>query len=207
MTRGRYKKENYVSGMPLSWWRGHLVGILAARFRKIFKSPALDLGCGHGAASVIMAESGRRVVGVDINSKAIQVAESNANESNMPYRPSFVVATALAMPFKDDSFGGACAFEVLEHIWPDDQPVVHRELRRVLKDRAQLVATVPMRCGSYNKTHVMFFEPKMLRSMCAALHWRVRFCGPMYVPRTHGGGEHIGLVAQRSCDFPKRVYN
>ena len=153
----------------------------------------------------MLAEAGHAVVGVDINAAAIEAARRNATGLQTCQEPLFVVASALAMPFKDGSFGGAYAFEVLEHIWPVDQFAVHKGLQRLLRQSGCLVATVPMERGCYNETHVMFFTPELLRSMCVLYHWRVRFCSLVSVPETHGGGQQIALMAQPSCYFRKRV--
>lgn len=196
MKHGCYEKENYVSGMPMGWWMGHLVGRLVARTKLLAHAPVIDLGCGCGAAVAMLSESGLFSIGVDINLSAIAVARHNAARHD---KAAFVVASATNLPFKNDSFNSGYAFEMLEHIWPNDQVAVHNELQRVLKASAQFVATVPLGMNCYNHTHVSFFSRESMLAQWEDFRWRVRFCGMVDIPTSHGGGSQIGMIARPPC--------
>ncbi|MBL8375939.1 class I SAM-dependent methyltransferase [Accumulibacter sp.] len=56
---------------------------------------ALDVGCHHGAAAVYLASLGLRVLGVDINPRAIEAARQHRPDAASRYRPEFIVADFL----------------------------------------------------------------------------------------------------------------
>ncbi len=89
----------------------------------------LDVGCGSGWASRLMAENARsgRVVGIDISDEMVRVAqESSASFSNV----EFQVATAEKLPFADGEFTHAFSMESLYYY--EDILNALKEIRRVL---------------------------------------------------------------------------
>jgi ubiquinone/menaquinone biosynthesis C-methylase UbiE len=67
----------------------------------------LDLGCGFGAYSSVLAVEGRRCVGCDINLDYLRTASS----VGLP-----VVNVDSVLPFNDRSFDSVMIFEVIEHV-------------------------------------------------------------------------------------------
>ncbi len=94
----------------------------------------LEAGCGLGFF-------GRQVqkefwyVGLDISPDALIYAR-DINGMNIP-----VSGEAGSLPFKDRSFNGVVAFDVVEHLVNPD--LFFHEARRVLKPRGLLVLTTP----------------------------------------------------------------
>ncbi|QHE86981.1 bifunctional 2-polyprenyl-6-hydroxyphenol methylase/3-demethylubiquinol 3-O-methyltransferase UbiG [Hydrogenophaga sp. BPS33] len=83
----------------------------------------LDVGCGGGILSDSMARKGARVVGIDLASKALRVAQLHALEANTPdvrYEEISAEAMALAQP---GAFDVVTCMEMLEHV-PDPASVV-----------------------------------------------------------------------------------
>lgn len=191
----RYAKENYVNEMPLSWWEGHIIGQIIRQTSPRMQSPVLDLGCGMGAATVLSARK-HTTVGLDISVPALSRAQRVIAESGLAGHIGLVQASADALPFKDGAFGGAYAFDMLEHIYYSDQVKVLTELQRVLKPQAQLVGTTPLGRASYQSAHVTFFWPRLLEWDLERCGWCVRFCGLLPMPEGYGNGSIIGLVAQ-----------
>lgn len=74
----------------------------------------LDVGCGEGVLSVLMAGKGAFVTGVDLSAQNIRAAERLACELKVPSR--FVIGDAEALPFKNNSFGIVVSSHVLEHL-------------------------------------------------------------------------------------------
>ena len=83
----------------------------------------LDVGCGGGILSDSMARRGAEVLGIDLASKALRVAELHALEAQTPrvsYREVSVEALAAEEPA---SFDAVTCMEMLEHV-PDPASVV-----------------------------------------------------------------------------------
>jgi len=83
----------------------------------------LDVGCGGGILSDSMARQGAHVMGIDLSSKALRVAQLHALEANTPsvsYREISAEALALEQPA---GFDVVTCMEMLEHV-PDPASVV-----------------------------------------------------------------------------------
>jgi 2-polyprenyl-6-hydroxyphenyl methylase / 3-demethylubiquinone-9 3-methyltransferase len=83
----------------------------------------LDVGCGGGILADAMARKGAHVLGVDLASKSLKVAQLHALEAQTPnvsYREISAEELALEQP---DSFDIVTCMEMLEHV-PDPQSIV-----------------------------------------------------------------------------------
>lgn len=83
----------------------------------------LDVGCGGGILADSMARRGAQVLGIDLASKALRVAQLHAVEAGTPsveYREVAVEALAEEMPAQFDT---VTCMEMLEHV-PDPFSVV-----------------------------------------------------------------------------------
>ncbi len=83
----------------------------------------LDVGCGGGILADAMARKGAHVVGIDLATKALKVAQLHALEagtSGVEYREISAEALAAEQP---GSFDGVTCMEMLEHV-PDPASVV-----------------------------------------------------------------------------------
>jgi len=83
----------------------------------------VDIGCGGGILSDSMARRGAKVLGIDLATKALKVAELHAMEAETPnieYREVAAEALAAEMPAQFDVV--AC-MEMLEHV-PEPASVV-----------------------------------------------------------------------------------
>ena len=85
----------------------------------------LDVGCGDGQISRLLAAAGAAVVGVDPTWNQIRVAGERGGG------PSFVRCGAAELPFTDESFDAAVACLVFEHI--DDVHGAIDEIARVVR--------------------------------------------------------------------------
>jgi 2-polyprenyl-6-hydroxyphenyl methylase/3-demethylubiquinone-9 3-methyltransferase len=84
---------------------------------------ALDVGCGGGILSDSMARRGAQVLGIDLASKPLKVAELHALEAgtaNVVYREIAAETLAEEAP---DSFDVVTCMEMLEHV-PDPASIV-----------------------------------------------------------------------------------
>lgn len=98
----------------------------------------LDVACGEGYGSSMVARIAGKVVGVDISADAVRHArERYRDQANL----EFVEASCDKMPFPDASFDLAISFETIEHI--ETQPEFIAELTRVLRPDGVLILSSP----------------------------------------------------------------
>jgi SAM-dependent methyltransferase len=88
---------------------------------------ALDLGCGHGMAAVVLARRGAQVAALDLSGGYLAEARRRAQANGVAV--TFVQADGQRLPFADGSFDRVWGNAVLHHLEPR---AAGRELRRVL---------------------------------------------------------------------------
>ena len=101
----------------------------------------LDVGCGSGWASRLMAAKARngRVVGIDISDEMVTLSADTSKEfPNVEFR----VASAEALPFADGEFTHAFSMESLYYY--ADMPTALKEIRRVLAPGGMFVTVVDL---------------------------------------------------------------
>src|SRR5688572_14923777 len=72
-----------------------------------------DIGCGAGTQSMLWAELGHKVHGLDINQPLLDVAQSRAAAKGFDIE--FSLGTAASLPWPDRSMDACLAVELLEH--------------------------------------------------------------------------------------------
>lgn len=123
--------------------RGHRpVGEQALQLMNVPRDArVLDVGCGNGWATRLLAEKARdgRVVGIDIADEMVELARaSSASFANV----EFQVASAEQLPFNDAEFTVAFSMESLYYY--ADIPKALREIRRVLKQGGLFVTVLDL---------------------------------------------------------------
>jgi SAM-dependent methyltransferase len=93
----------------------------------------LEVGCGPGALSILLAKQGREVTGVDLDPDMVERARVNAAALgwDADEAPAFVVGDVAAMPFPDDTFDLVVSTLSMHH-W-DDPAAGLTEIARVLR--------------------------------------------------------------------------
>ncbi len=94
-------------------------------------SHVVELGCGNGKTAMALIDMGIRVTGVDFSRSAIDMCSDIEGE--------FVCSRVDSLPFPDDSFDGALAFHVLEHLDDKELADTVSELRRVVRDGGHIL--------------------------------------------------------------------
>lgn len=90
---------------------------------------ALDIGCGPGAYTIILAEMGLSVTGIDYSEKMLEKAVENTRHRNIC--AEFIKMDAQHLEFEDNSFDIIVSRDVF---WNLDNPeAAYSELIRVLK--------------------------------------------------------------------------
>lgn len=121
----------------------------------------LDVGCGDGVLSLMMAKKGAEVVGVDLSVPNIKAAKKYAGK----IRASFLTGDVENLPFDDDSFDLVVSSHVLEHIPDFNQGL--REVMRVTKKRAVIAIPTILNPCSWVQIGQGWFYLKGLRSFAA----------------------------------------
>lgn len=98
----------------------------------------LDLGCGHGMASVLLQQAGGQVTALDLSAGYLAEARQRARASAAPV--AFVQASGERLPFADACFDRIWGNAILHHLNLD---LAARELRRVLRPGGQCVFCEP----------------------------------------------------------------
>jgi SAM-dependent methyltransferase len=132
-----------LAGKGESMERGHgPVGKQAIQFMRVPPDAhVLDVGCGSGWASRLLAENAinGQVTGIDISDEMVRVArESSTAFPNV----DFEVASAEDLPFTDSEFTHAFSMESLYYY--ADIPRAVAEIHRVLRSGGLFVAVVDL---------------------------------------------------------------
>jgi 2-polyprenyl-3-methyl-5-hydroxy-6-metoxy-1,4-benzoquinol methylase len=96
----------------------------------------LDLGCGEGDLTAVLARAGARTLGVDVAEAAL--ARARRRHPELSFEP---VPIDGPLPLEDGTFDVVWASEVIEHV--ADTARWLSEVRRVLAPRGRLLVTTP----------------------------------------------------------------
>ena len=118
----------------------------------------LDIACGEGYGSALLAQSAKSVTGIDISEEAVQHAKHAYREiPGLTYRQG----SATAIPQPSASFDVVVSFETIEHL--SEQAEMLAELRRVLKPDGLLFISSPnKKVYSEGRDYVNEFHVKEL---------------------------------------------
>lgn len=97
---------------------------------------ALDLGCGDGAFTAVMAAAGACATGVEVAQAAVERARKHHPDLDF-----LLIPIGGPLPFEDGTFDVVWASEVIEHV--ADTARWLSEVRRVLVSSGQLLLSTP----------------------------------------------------------------
>jgi 2-polyprenyl-3-methyl-5-hydroxy-6-metoxy-1,4-benzoquinol methylase len=103
----------------------------------------LEMACGRGGFSRLLAARGARMFGADFSSTALQIArgKSSEAEAELGARLQLAQADAQNLPYATSSFDIIISCETIEHL-PDPAAAL-REMARVARPGARLFLTTP----------------------------------------------------------------
>ncbi len=94
---------------------------------------SLEIGCGFGRLSPVLAEYSDQHDAIDINMDALQLARGCYPNLR------FSSASVTQLPFPNNTFDLVCTWTVLQHLRPHLIAAAVREIRRVLRPEATLL--------------------------------------------------------------------
>jgi 2-polyprenyl-3-methyl-5-hydroxy-6-metoxy-1,4-benzoquinol methylase len=106
----------------------------------------LDFGCGSGTAAIAIASSVKKINGIDISSKMIELAKRKAEESKVR-NIDFEQATIFDEKFKTESFDVILCFYLL-HLLENTSRVMQR-INNLLKPGGLIISATPCIRGTY----------------------------------------------------------
>jgi ubiquinone/menaquinone biosynthesis C-methylase UbiE len=101
----------------------------------------IDLGCGSGTFTALLARAGYDCVGLDISAKLLEVGRRKHPQIE------FVAGDIEHLPFPAESFDGALLSGVVHH-FPDPSPCA-KETFRLLRSRGRFLAFDPNRMNPF----------------------------------------------------------
>jgi len=113
----------------------------------------LDLGCGNGSLSNLIAQEGYQVVGVEKSKSGVNLAQENFPNCK------FIQGSIYNLPYDKlgDKFDMVIATEVIEHLFYPKELV--RAAKKCLKPQGRLIITTPYH--GYFKNLILALTGKM----------------------------------------------
>jgi len=113
----------------------------------------LDVGCGDGVLSWILAKNGANVIGIDTSKKAMEFANEKCKETK---NLSFIIGSAYNLPFEDKIFDYIVSSEVMEHLVEPEKMLL--EIRRVWSEEGNIFITTPIKFTKFPLDEMHFQE-------------------------------------------------
>jgi SAM-dependent methyltransferase len=126
--------------------------VLRRRFNKEYRfkvlgpvagKALLDVGCGDGQNSVMLAQMGAHVTGIDVSPGAIEVARRRAEVNGVSDRVRFLCAPVEKADLPDGFFDIVWGEGILHHVL-DDLELVLRHLAKCAKREGLLIFSEPI---------------------------------------------------------------
>lgn len=99
----------------------------------------LDIACGAGWGTVILATKAQYVIGADISQEAVTYAKNEYPQKNFCY----CCGSILSIPFPDNIFDVVNSIETFEHVLRSQINTLIYECHRVLKPNGLFVFSTP----------------------------------------------------------------
>ena len=125
-------------------WRSSRLGLITDRLEQalllelvghVAGGMLLDVGCGDGTLSVVLAQQGARVTGLDPDPVMVAAARQRARRGDVPL--TIVEGKGEALPFRSEAFDAALALASLCFVHDAARAIA--EMARVLKPGGRLV--------------------------------------------------------------------
>jgi 2-polyprenyl-3-methyl-5-hydroxy-6-metoxy-1,4-benzoquinol methylase len=129
----RYRRPPADTVYPLEY-AFHLLGDVEGK-------TVVDLGCGEGLNSVILASLGARVFSIDISDKSLEVTGKRAKANGVASNVTLLHSDATTIPMEDARADHVLCAAILHHV---DPVATALEIARVLKPGGTAVFEEPL---------------------------------------------------------------
>ncbi|MBU4540547.1 MAG: class I SAM-dependent methyltransferase [Firmicutes bacterium] len=145
--------------------RDEWVKLIFASHKPKQRLKILDVGCGPGFFSILMAQEGHQVTGIDATEEMIKYAKMNAERWQV--NPEFYVMDSHHTKFDDDSFDLIISRNVTWTL--SDPEAAYRDWLRILKPDGTMIAF------DANWNHHLFDEEQNVRYQQDVLDYEKTF--------------------------------
>ena len=207
VSSGQVRDSNAAAAEHFRTQSTHLTSIIRRHFPADFKTPIVDIGCGHGAVLYFLRKAGyENARGVDISPEQTELAQRLGI-------PGVECGDAMAFlhNLADSSVGVVCLFDVMEHLTRAEAFSLANEVSRVLKADGLCIGHVPnaeglfgMRIRYGDLTHEQAFTKKSMGQMFRSLGFRSVDCFEDK-PATHGLKSLVRRVIWEAGTLPFRL--
>jgi ubiquinone/menaquinone biosynthesis C-methylase UbiE len=165
------------------WERESLLRQLPPTLRQ---KRALDIGCGTGRITLLLAKLGARVTGVDISQAMLDRCMQRATRLRVKSRIGMLLAAAHAIPCATSNFHFVTCFGLLEHLPPRHRRMCISESARVLAPGGRFYAVVNNEHNPFLKSEYRRRRPPMPghRSDLVGIDWLKRTCARLSLRAT-----------------------
>jgi GT2 family glycosyltransferase/ubiquinone/menaquinone biosynthesis C-methylase UbiE/glycosyltransferase involved in cell wall biosynthesis len=166
----------------------------------------LDIACGEGYGTALLAENAKKVYGVDIDNTCIEHAKQKYQNDNI----EFLLGNVTRIPLKENSVDVVISYETIEHLDKKIQDAFLKEVKRILKKNGKLVISTPdktnysERYSQQNKFHLKEFSKEEFSSFLINYFKNVATLGQRYEIIDAITGENIDASTKpRICDWDR----
>ncbi|MDM8520991.1 class I SAM-dependent methyltransferase [Anaerolineales bacterium HSG6] len=159
----------------------------------------LDLGCGVGYGTLLLANTAKQAVGLD---RAFEPLKSNSFSTS----PIFVNGNSERLPFPDNSFDIVISLQVIEHIQDDSNYL--QEIKRIILPGGTFIVSTPNKASRlwpyqppFNPYHVREYDQDALKGVLTKQFSSVEIMGLQAQP------EIMAIEQTRLKQNPIRVYS
>ncbi|MCH9023701.1 MAG: class I SAM-dependent methyltransferase [candidate division Zixibacteria bacterium] len=139
---------------------------------------ALDIGCGTGRISLLLAKLGADVTSLDLSAAMLKHLKLEARRRKVASRITTIESSADKLPLNDNLFDIVTCFGLLEHL----PPVVRRktilEAFRLLKPKGKMLAVVNNSASIFLKNSYLMKEQQRNGYFVSlvGLNWLEKIC-------------------------------
>jgi 2-polyprenyl-3-methyl-5-hydroxy-6-metoxy-1,4-benzoquinol methylase len=184
---GSYQHRARTDGLAVQrFWHAEKERIIRAHGAPRPGNKVLDVGCGSGVITDLLASMGADALGIDANPQAIAYAQATFTRPTLHFRQGLVED----LPDAPESFDGIYCLEVLEHLFENQATDLLARFARLLRPGGHLLLTTPNYRGLWpalefmmdrlhlaptmaNHQHVTRLHRRRLRDMLAPADWDI----------------------------------